>query len=403
MSENPAQPSRETSSADIQIWLKGLFRFFLILAVCLGVYYFRTEHDTIKKVIIYFVKHIGYSLLICLAVGCLLLLINSLSDESKRYKGYLYNAWQLAGSVPILREFLKIGPILVDPGRLLKQSAERNAAVLGAIIFAVLTINLANPILSALKLPPAKPTAAYTVFLADQLYKEKALETKKRPVEAFPVLGYIITNYSLAETKIDHTFTKVFLDRMDENPQLEYMSEFLCDGLSFFQIILERKLNVRDADQLKQLVKDDAPQHVKDALNGAFETFKETSYLEKLKENFIEIPIMLLIGVYFGFLISKTKKNYGQAITVSAYMFTATHLFHIIFFASLSLVNYLFLASFFIFILDIIYLQIWLIWFIPSILCVSRWRSFVFGNLGYFSVQVVSFFALNSYLELGIV
>jgi hypothetical protein len=86
---------------------------------------------------------------------------------------------------------------------------------------------------------------------------------------------------------------------------------------------------------------------------------------------------------------------------MSAYMITACTLFHMLVFIGLSLLRPLLITSAITILLDLIYMQIWLVGIIPTVLKTSRTRTFLLGNLAFLIVQTGGFLLVNWYFHLN--
>jgi hypothetical protein len=349
----------------------------------------------------YWVFRVFIALVSAILLFIILNWISHLDEKSENFEGWVYNLWTVADETPIIKQLLKVAPLIAAPGQLFKSLLKKKSLVTGSVIVALVSINLEKPILSFLHLPPEEKTAAYIVYDADNIHFTNADSLFDSTESVTPMLSYIRGKYDLYinplynssksdDDRIRYSLIGAYDSRMAEKPQYEIFSEFYMEGISILQLILERELKTRTADDLAKLIKD-APPGVKRDYDLAIKEDSNESEWVDFKSNLIYVPFMLIIGGCCWLLQPVGRRNIRRCIAAGAYMVAALFLFDIAFFSMLASFNYLIIAEVFIWLLDLIYFEIWLLGFLPAILKTPRVRTFLAGNAIMVILQIVGY------------
>ncbi|MFP9099282.1 hypothetical protein ACLI09_09525 [Flavobacterium sp. RHBU_24] len=351
----------------------------------------------------YLLSSLWKSVLVLLILGFILIQLTYLQKENSKLKGNIKEIWDQICAFPILNYILKIAPLIVTPFDLIKGKIRSKSLLLGSIFYVIGIMALAVPLSKELNLPPGEKSAAYLIYYV------QSKQWQNNPIDDNPIhniLPYIMDKYIYKDNFISQQSTNqqlalyILESRMDENPELEMYSEFIVDGMSGLQLVLESKLNIRTADDVKKLLsKKDTPSELKIAYYEAASEIEGNKFWDRIIEYAIDIILIVILGCIFS-LMKRGKKNYKHSISCSAYMYASMSLFHIICFIPLALVNPLFIANSITLILDFLFLETWLIFTMPDILKISRLKSFVIGNVVFIGVQIVGIMIANFSLGL---
>ena len=332
-----------------------------------------------------------------------------LDEKSGTFEGWIYNIWLVADEIPIIKQLLKVAPLIAAPGKLFKSLLKRKSLVVGSIFIALLSINLEKPIQSLLHLPPQAKTAAYVVYYASIIHYLKGNSLFDSTENTSDMLTYLRDKSDLSDhpyhsdpsksyDELRPALIEAYNRRMKENPKFEFRSELYFQGTSLLQLILERELNTRTAEDLAKLITD-APPEIKHDYDLAMNAnTKESDWLD-FKNNLIYVPFMLIIGACCWLLQPANSRNFRKCIAAGSYMVVALLLFHIVFFSLLASFNYLVFAVAFAAILDTVYFEIWLLRFLPAILKIPKIRLLLVGNIIMISLQIVGYLYVTHLLN----
>ncbi len=406
---NKQEKTKNSYVSSENISLSSIAKAFIFLLLWFPVLLVFFGHYGLARLLVSIYKQVYFVIISVIPIIIFLFLLSSIQNNSKKYKGWKSSLLIFCNSTPIVKELFKAATVIVDPFKVYKDHLKKNLKWFGAIIFSVFLMNMDKPILSKLKLPPEKETAAASIYMSEMMLPLTSTDTVAS-IRNLSLVEYIIDTLRIYKPNyfdlyLNKTNSKVlrevFYERFAEKPQYEYLSERYCTGLSILQLILEHDFKIKTSDDIRKLL-GNAPQPIKDAFEKATKK-EEFSLTLFLLENLITVTVIVAIGFYFGLVKSKRKRDIKKSIAACAYMFAAVYLFYTIVFAVLGKVTYLFIAVVFSFLLSVLYTQVWLLVVLPTIMKISPVRTFFFGNIGFILIQIVGLILENYYWNLNLI